>query len=206
MAETPLHKALNGDAIPVFDQSELQWPASRSAASRLWAPLDGEIFPSYSMTLTIRIATENDTDAVRACVIAAFEHYIERIGKQPGPMQLDFASEIKAGHVWVAAHEKLVFGTIVLYETEHGFYIDTVAAQPQEQGKGVGRTLLIFAEEEARRRGYSSIYLCTNSKMTENQLFYPRFGYLEYERKHDGGYDRVFYAKALGPLQTKRGV
>ena len=42
--------------------------------------------------------------------------------------------------------------------------------------------------------------------MTENQLFYPRIGYLEYERKHDGGYDRVFYAKALGPLQTKRGV
>ena len=45
MAETPLHKALNGDAIPVFDQSELQWPASRFAASRLWAPIDGANLP-----------------------------------------------------------------------------------------------------------------------------------------------------------------
>jgi hypothetical protein len=50
--------------------------------------------------------------------------------------------------------------------------------------------------------GYTSIYLCTNSKMTENQVFYPRIGYVEYERKHEGGYDRVFYAKALAYPQV----
>jgi len=149
------------------------------------------------MTLTIRPAVEQDASAVKACVVAAFERYIERIGKPPGPMLLDFLSEIQAGRVWVAQEESRIVGTIVQYETEHGFYIDTVAALPAKQGKGVGRALLTFAEDEARRRGYTSIYLCTNSKMTENQVFYPRIGYVEYERKHDGGYDRVFYAKAL---------
>ena len=88
-------------------------------------------------------------------------------------------------------------GTIVQYETEHGFYIDAVAALPRMQGKGIGRALLTFAEDEARRLGFNSIYLCTNSKMTENQVFYPRIGYVEYDRRHDGGYDRVFYSKAL---------
>jgi hypothetical protein len=33
--------------------------------------------------------------------------------------------------------------------------------------------------------------------MTENQAFYPRIGYVEYERKHDAGYARVFYRKHL---------
>jgi GNAT superfamily N-acetyltransferase len=130
-------------------------------------------------------------------VITAFEHYVERIGKQPAPMLLDFAAEIEANHVWVAEEEMRVVGAIVQYETESGFYIDTVAALPSEQGKGVGRALLTFAEEEARRRGYNSIYLCTNSKMTENQVLYPRIGYVEYERKYEAGYDRVFYSKAL---------
>ena len=42
-----------------------------------------------------------------------------------------------------------------------------------------------------------SVYLCTNAKMTENQVFYPRLGYVEYERKIEAGYDRIFYRKRL---------
>jgi hypothetical protein len=33
--------------------------------------------------------------------------------------------------------------------------------------------------------------------MTENQVFYPRIGYVEYARASDAGYDRVFYRKSL---------
>jgi GNAT superfamily N-acetyltransferase len=64
-------------------------------------------------------------------------------------------------------------------------------------GTGVGRALLVFAEGEARRQGYKSIYLATNSKMTENQLFYPKIGYVEYDRRVQSGYERVFYRKQL---------
>lgn len=155
------------------------------------------------MTLSVRPAVEEDTNAVKASVVAAFEHYIERIGKPPAPMLLNFAAEIRAGRVWVAVEAAEIVGTIIQYETEHGFYIDTVAAVPTMQGKGVGRALLVFAEHEARRRGFRSVYLCTNSKMTENQVFYPRIGYVEYERKQESGYDRVFYAKTLAPAPTE---
>lgn len=151
------------------------------------------------MTIVLRPANEDDASAVQACVVAAFEHYIPRIGKPPAPMLLDFAAEIRAAHVWVAQEGSRIVGAIVQYETERGFYVDTVAAIPHMQGRGVGRALLTFAEDEARRRGRQSVYLCTNSKMTENQVFYPRIGYVEVERKHDAGYDRVFYEKAVGP-------
>jgi ribosomal protein S18 acetylase RimI-like enzyme len=145
----------------------------------------------------IREAIASDADAVKACVVASFDIYTERIGKPPGPMLLDFPAEIEAGHVWLDETNGEVVGVLVQYETTQGFYIDTVAVVPHFQGTGVGKALLQFAEKEALRRGYDSIYLCTNVKMTENQIFYPRIGYVEYERKFDEGYDRIFYRKQL---------
>jgi ribosomal protein S18 acetylase RimI-like enzyme len=146
---------------------------------------------------SVRPAFPEDAASVRACVVAAFTHYIERIGKPPAPMLLDFEAEIQAHHVWILSDKEGVVGALVQYETDLGFYIDTVAVLPSSQGMGVGRALLQFAEQEAMRRGHQSIYLCTNSRMTENQVFYPRIGYVEYERKTEAGYDRVFYRKHL---------
>lgn len=146
---------------------------------------------------SVRLAVPADAAGVRSCVVAAFEHYVERIGKPPAPMLLNFDAEIQAGHVWLLSSEGIVVGALVQYQTDLGFYIDTVAVVPSSQGTGVGRALLEFAEKEALRRGYQSIYLCTNSKMTENQVFYPRIGYFEYERKNEAGFDRVFYRKEL---------
>jgi N-acetylglutamate synthase-like GNAT family acetyltransferase len=145
----------------------------------------------------IREARAGDAEAVKACVVAAFEHYIPRIGKPPAPMLLDFPAEIEARHVWLAESDGSVAGALVQYETEFGFYIDTVAVQPQLKGSGVGKALLQYAEQEAARRGYDSLYLVTNSKMVENQVLYPKIGYVEYDRQLQAGYQRVFYRKQL---------
>ena len=112
-------------------------------------------------------------------------------------MLADFPSLIEANQVWVAEMGGQVVGVLVQYVTEDGFYLDSVAVSPPCQGAGVGRALLQFAESEALQRGFGSIYLCTNLKMTENQVFYPKIGYVEYDRRHDEGYDRVFYRKQL---------
>ena len=153
--------------------------------------------PTPKSSPLIRSARLTDAAAAAACVNAAFSPYIERIGKPPAPMLLDFPEIIAAGKVWVAEVAGQVAGVLVQYETEAGFYIDTVAALPELQGTGIGRALLLFAESEAARRGYRSLYLCTNLKMTENQALYPKIGYVEYERKLDQGYDRIFNRKQL---------
>src|SRR6478735_11657992 len=145
----------------------------------------------------IRLASIGDAPAVLACVSAAFEMYIDRIGKPPAPMLHDYRTLIEERCVWVAELAKEIEGVLVQFETPDGFYIDTVASSPRSRGTGIGRALLQFSEREAIRRGYASVYLCTNSKMTENQAFYPSIGYVEYERKRDAGYDRVFYRKSL---------
>jgi len=155
-----------------------------------------QISPARS-NLIIRPAFPDDVEAVAFCVKAAFSRYIERICKPPAPMLLDFPAVIAENKVWVAYIAGKVAGVLIQYETESGFYIDTVAVLPEWHGKGVGRALLVFAEEEALRRGYRSLYLCTNVKMTENQVLYPKIGYVEYERKIDQGYNRIFYRKQL---------
>ena len=149
----------------------------------------------------VRAAIIEDASAVEECVVAAFEPYVERIGKPPAPMIADYPSLIRSERVWVAERDGEVAGVLVQYVTEHGFYLDTVAVSPSWRGTGVGRALLQFAENQAIHCGFDSIYLCTNTKMTENQILYPKIGYTEYDRRAEAGYDRVFYRKQL---DTKR--
>ena len=148
----------------------------------------------------VRLATAGDTAGALACVIEAFEPYVERIGRAPAPMLLDYPTQIADGRVWVAERSSQLEGVLVQCETQEGFYVDTVAVTTRCRGAGVGRALLEFAEAEAIRRGFTSIYLCTNSRMTENQMLYPKIGYVEYDRKTEDGYDRVFYRKPLANL------
>ena len=147
--------------------------------------------------IIIRAAIAVDAPAVADCVNESFSKYIERIGKPPAPMLLDYPAFINAGKVWIAEYQSKICGVLVIYETSDGFYLDTVAVNSAYQGFGVGRALLQFAEREALRRGFASIYLCTNIKMTENQTFYPRIGYIEYDRRMEDGYDRIFYRRQL---------
>jgi GNAT superfamily N-acetyltransferase len=145
----------------------------------------------------IRIAAVGDGARVVTCIREAFEPYIERIGKMPAPMRLDVPALILDEAVWVAERESGIEGVLVQYETQDGFYVDTVASSLRSRGTGIGRELLKFAERCACERGYESLYLCTNSLMVENQRLYSRVGYLEFARESAGGYDRVFYRKQL---------
>lgn len=149
------------------------------------------------MEPTIRQAVLADTAAMRACVNAAFSPYISRIGSPPRPMLLDFDAHVRDRHIWVAVADAEVVGVLVQFETPDGFYIDTVASHPRARGTGVGKALLMFAEDEAARRGFGSLYLCTNAKMYENQVLYPKVGYVEYDRQHSEGHDRIYYRKFL---------
>jgi GNAT superfamily N-acetyltransferase len=62
---------------------------------------------------------------------------------------------------------------------------------------GLGRTLLEFAEAEARRQGFKSVYLYTHEKMTENQTLYAKIGYVEFDRRTEKGLARVYMRKLL---------
>jgi ribosomal protein S18 acetylase RimI-like enzyme len=143
----------------------------------------------------LRSAEEEEADAVTACVHNAFRHYIERIGRKPGPMLMDYEQEIREHQVFVVEDSGRIAGVLVLCIKDEGFLLDVVAVDPSHQGKGLGKLLLQFAESEAQRQGYKSIYLYTHEKMTENQLLYKKIGYVEYDRRVEYGLARVYMRK-----------
>jgi GNAT superfamily N-acetyltransferase len=146
----------------------------------------------------LRPATGSDAASVAALVDAAYEHYVERIGMQPGPMTEDYAEVIRDRQVTVAEHDGAIVGVVVLSVSNEGFLIENVAVHPSRRGTGLGRTLLQFAEAEARRAGFDAIHLYTHEKMTENLALYSRIGYVEYDRRSQGGFSLVYMRKQLG--------
>ena len=115
----------------------------------------------------------------------------------PGPMTEDYEEVIRNRQVTVAEKQGTLVGVIVLTVTEEGFLIDNVAVHPSHRGTGLGRAFLEFAEAEARRAGFDSIYLYTHEKMTENMALYSRIGYVEYDRRSQGEFSLVFMRKYL---------
>jgi ribosomal protein S18 acetylase RimI-like enzyme len=145
----------------------------------------------------IRTALPADAAAVAACVRAAYVGYVGRIGREPAPMTADHAALIAAGSVWVAHDAGEVVGVLVLHERDTALLIENVAVRPDRQGRGLGRALVRFAEEHARRAGLAEVTLYTNARMTENLRFYPALGYTEAGRGRQDGFDRVFFRKPL---------
>jgi len=145
----------------------------------------------------IRLAADNETRIVQEVVHDAYQHYVSRIGRSPGPMLDDYAVRIADGQVWVLEDAGRIAGILVLEEQADRFLLDNVAVRPDRQGSGFGRRLMDFAEAEARRRGWQEIMLYTHALMTENQAMYRRLGYVETGRVSEKGFDRVYMTKRL---------
>jgi len=145
----------------------------------------------------LRPAREADAGSLARLIDDAYGHYVERLGMRPGPMREDYTEVIRDREVTLAESEGALVGAIVLGADEQGFTIENVAVHPMRQGEGLGRTLLELAEEEARRNGFDAIHLYTHEKMTENLALYERIGYVEYERRAEQGFSRVFMSKPL---------
>ena len=144
---------------------------------------------------SLRSATSADAAKVTALVMAAYGHYPEQIGMVPRPMTDDYTQVITNYQVTVVESNQTIVGGIVLAITDEGFLIDNVAVDPSYRGKGLGKTLLEFAEAEARRAGFDSIYLYTHEKMKENIALYSRVGYVEYDRRSQGEFSLVYMRK-----------
>lgn len=147
--------------------------------------------------MDIRPAGHADLAAVTAVVEAAYAPYVPRMGQKPGPMLDDYAALVRSHDIWVAADAGGVAGVLVLLAEPDHLLLDNIAVAPERHGQGVGKALLRFAEDEARRRGYAEMRLYTNELMTENVALYARAGWTETGRGVQAGFNRVFFRKPV---------
>lgn len=145
----------------------------------------------------VRLARLDDLDAVNRIVRGAYSRYVERLGMEPGPMLDDYGQRIKAGQAWVIEDAGSVAGLLVLVDADRALLLDNIAVDPAAQGRGLGKMLMTFVEDEARRRGRAEVQLYTNVLMIENVALYQRLGFSETNRVTEKGYQRVYMTKAL---------
>jgi ribosomal protein S18 acetylase RimI-like enzyme len=143
----------------------------------------------------LRLATAEDLPAIKALIDASYTRYLTRMDKRPAPMLRDYGPSVAEGTTWVVGDP--VVAVLTLYPREDHLLVENVAVHPDAQGRGLGRELMSFAEQEAARRGLTRMALVTHEVMTENQAIYARLGYTEVERRAEDGYRRIYMEKPL---------
>jgi ribosomal protein S18 acetylase RimI-like enzyme len=143
----------------------------------------------------LRHATVADLPAIKALIDDAYAKYLTRMEKPPAPMLRDYGPSVEAGTTWVTGSP--VTAVLTLYPREDHLYVENVVVHPDAQGRGLGRALMGFAEQEAARRGLTRMALVTHEAMTENQAIYARLGYTETGRRAEDGYRRIYMEKNL---------
>ena len=148
--------------------------------------------------MTLRRATPADAPLMQCIAELAYTPYLERMGGlRPGPMDTDYLAAVSDTEAWVAESDSEVVGFLLLVSEDDGMLLEGVAVLPGHHGQGVGRDLLVLAEERATALGHARIRLYTHETMVENQRLYERNGYVETHRGGEQGFTRVFYEKRL---------
>lgn len=158
---------------------------------------DGDKPAGGRVTYSFRAADAVDATAIAALVDAAYGQYVERLAMLPGPTTLDYDEVIRSRHVTVAEHRGQVVGVLVLNVDQDKVMVENVAVHPTHRGVGLGRALLERAEAEARRAGSAELRLYTHEKMSENLALYAKAGYVEFDRRPQGGFELVYLSKPL---------
>jgi N-acetylglutamate synthase-like GNAT family acetyltransferase len=143
----------------------------------------------------LRQANEADLPSIQRVIAAAYHKYLARMDSPPAPLLRDYRRAVETGAVWVTGSP--VIGLISLTRSNDVILIENVAVHPDQQGNGLGRRLMEFAEEQARQHRIGRLALYTNEVMTENQAIYARLGYRVTDRRVVDGYRRIYMEKIL---------
>jgi len=145
----------------------------------------------------LRRATQEDLPDITALVHAAYEPYIEHIGRSPAPMTVDYSAALNQHEVWVVDLDDRILGVLVLIQKPDHLLLDNIAVHKEVRGSGIGTQLLEYVDDRARDLGLGEIRLYTNEKMYENLLYYPRHGYVQTGTGVEDGFHRVYFSRYL---------
>ncbi|MGP9821019.1 GNAT family N-acetyltransferase [Salinarimonas sp. NSM] len=147
----------------------------------------------------LRPALPHEGEAVRTLVRAAFAVHVPTLGREPGPMGHDWPACVAAGEVSVLEDEAGALAAVArLVPEPDALLVETIAVRPDLRGTGLGRALLAFAEEEARRRALPRLRLYTNALMAENIALYARHGYRTTHETGEPPMRKVWMEKKIG--------
>jgi len=152
--------------------------------------------------ISIRRATAADSEAILACLRAAFAPYEGRY--TPGGYEdtvltpQSLRERLKTMSVFVAVSEGNVIGTIACATSGNEGHLRGMAVDPQWLGKDIAAKLLEAAEDELRNKHCRLITLDTTHPLERARRFYEKHGYRRSGRVTDFfGMPLTEYVKTL---------
>lgn len=122
------------------------------------------------------------------------------------PDRASIQTDLETKTLFAYREEGVVLGIVVLNENQDEEYaeikwstndqnrnlvVHRLAVHPNQQGKGIARSIMDFAEQYAKEQNYDAIRLDTFSQNPRNQKFYTNRGYtdlgsvfLKYKKDH----------------------
>ena len=146
----------------------------------------------------IRPANIADAPAVAALVERAYTPWVVVVERRPRPMDDDFGKRCAAGHAYVMETNGELLGAAIIESMPGRLFLHNVVVEPACHNRGIGRQLMQFVEEEAKRRGLPEVQLTTLEGMVRNVTIYQRLGYVVTGRLNVGKFDRLTMVKRLG--------
>jgi len=147
---------------------------------------------------TLRRATADDAEAVRAVTCAAYARWVPVIGREPLPMQADYERAVREHLVDLLFLGDRLAALIELVREPDHLLVLNVAVAPEFQGRGLGSHLMRHAEDVARGLGIAEMRLFTNKAFAPNIALYQRLGYgIDREEPFREGF-MVYMSKRLG--------
>jgi N-acetylglutamate synthase-like GNAT family acetyltransferase len=131
-------------------------------------------------------ATSEDARALQDLANKSYETFIPVMGAIPAPMLADYDEMVRANEVWIHRTETTLTASLVLIRQEDHLLIESIAVDPDHQGKGHGQLLLNWARRRAKEIGFSELRLYTNVLMTRNRAWYQRAGFTEMHEEQRG--------------------
>ena len=99
------------------------------------------------------------------------------LGAEPLPLQVEAGELVRTKEVWLFEESDAPAGVLALEPQADAMLIWSVATTPAAQGRGIGGTMLDFAEHHALELGFELMRLYTGAKLTSNVAWYQRRGY-----------------------------
>ncbi len=97
--------------------------------------------------------------------------------------------------------EKKIVGCVHLRKDDAELYLGMLTVSPVLQAKGIGKQLLLAAEDEARKRGCEAIYMTVISVRQELIAWYERHGYADTGIRKPFPHDDPRYGLPKMPLE-----
>lgn len=153
----------------------------------------------------IRLATDDDANALGHLAQRAYGHYVPDIQPPPDPLTLDYRDVVRAGSTHVRCKDDQIVAMVTIGTGgKRQLILRNLAVHPDWRGHGLGREMALFVEERARQLGAQEVVLWTRAEMADNIRFYTRLGYHITHTDSSDVAPRVYFRKKIFPPEHQR--